>query len=175
MEGLAMGGQSERRRRRGALLATLMLAGSLAAHAGSDGGAVAVSANVMAKTGCLFVNNGSPALLNFGQIDQASLANATASTTVTIRCRGNLFVTWGVTADTGLNPTGTGVRRMRNDAVPGELMPYSLTLTSASGSILLFWGGATRTIGITGTITPASFQSVAAGDYSDSVKLTLNF
>jgi spore coat protein U-like protein len=169
-----MGGQSERRRRRGALLAALLLAGSLAAHAGKDSDAMSVSATVVARTGCLFVNNGSPALLNFGQIDQASLANATATAQVTVRCRGNFWVTWSLAADNGLNPAGT-VRRMRNDTIATELMPYTLGFSTTGATWLLLWAGRQATINITGTITPANFRSVAAGDYSDTVKLTLNF
>lgn len=170
-----MGGRSERRRRRGALLATLMLAGSLAAHAGSDSGALAVSATVVGRTGCLIVNSGSPALLDFGTIDQASTANATANAQLTVRCRGNVLVRWTLSADNGLNPGGTGVRRMRNDAIPGELMPYTLALSPTSATWLLLWGSRNATINLTGTVTPANFQSAAAGDYSDTVKLTLDF
>lgn len=169
-----MGGQSERRRRRQALLATLMAAASLAAQAASDGGTMAVTAKVVGRTGCLFVNAGSPTL-DFGTIDQASTANATAATTITVRCRGNMVANWRITADNGLNPSGTGTRRMRHQTDASQLMPYALTISPASGRFWLFWGAGTTTVNLTGSITPANFQPVAAGPYSDSVTLTLTF
>lgn len=168
-----MAGRSGRRRRCGIALAALLLAGSLSAQAASDSGTLAVSATVMARTGCLFVNNGTPTPLNFGAIDQASTANATATAQVTIRCRGNFWVTWSLTADSGLNPNGTQ-RRLKNDTGT-DLMPYALNFSSTTATWLLFWGGRTATINISGTITPANFGPVSAGDYSDTVKLTLNF
>ncbi|MEJ8839032.1 spore coat protein U domain-containing protein [Ramlibacter sp. AN1133] len=168
-----MGGRSERgRRRRAALLAALMLAGSLSAHAASDSGALTVTATVVGRTGCLFLNSSNPTL-DFGVIDQASTANATAATTVTVRCRGNIFVNWSIAVDNGLNPTGTGVRRLRHESIAGELMPYTLTVTPTNGFFFLFAGS--RTIDVTGSIAPANFQPAAAGAYSDTVKLTLNF
>lgn len=169
-----MGKRSEQgKRRRALLLASLMLAGG-AAQAAGDNATLAVSATVMARTGCLFVNNGSPTPLDFGPLDQASTANAIANAQVTIRCRGNFWVTWTLSADTGLNPAGSQ-RRLRNDVMPTELMPYNLSLSSTGATWLLFWTGRSATINITGTITPANFQSVAPGDYSDTVRLTLSF
>jgi len=167
-----MGGQSERRGHRG-LLAAVMLAASLAAHAGSSTGALPVTATVMSRTGCLFLNSSNPRL-DFGTIDQASASNATAATTVTVRCRGNLLTRWTLTVDDGLYSTGTNARRLRHATMTGELMPYALTVTPTAGWSVLF-GASNTTIDITGSITPANFQTVAAGDYSDTVKLTLNF
>lgn len=168
-----MASRNERRRRRGVALATLLLASALPAHAATDGATVGVSATVMARTGCLFVNNGSPTPLDFGTIDQTSLSNATAAAQVTIRCRGNFWVTWSLTADNGLNASGTQ-RRLKNVA-GSDLMPYSLNFSSTGATWLLFWTGRSTTVDVTGTITPANFGSVAAGDYNDTVRLTLNF
>lgn len=167
-----MGGQGERRVCQG-LLAAVMLAAGLAAHAASSSGAMPVTAKVASKTGCLILNAGSPRL-DFGTIDQASTANATATTTVVVRCRGNLVVHWTLGADNGLNPTGAGVRRLRHATIAGELMPYTLGLSPDDGWSILF-GTSNTTVTLSGTITPANFQSVASGDYTDSVKLTLNF
>jgi len=167
-------GQSARRKRLQALLASLLLAAGTVSHAASDNSPLAVSATVMARTGCLFVNNGSPTPLDFGTIDQASASNATATAQVTIRCRGNFWVTWTLTADNGQNPSG-GMRRLRNEVAPTELIPYTLSLSSTTATWLLFWTGRSATINVTGTITPANFQSVAPGDYSDTVRLTVTF
>lgn len=175
-KGMAMGGQSDRRGRGRALLASLMLVASLSAQAASDTGTLAVSATVMARTGCLFLNSSNP-VLAFGVIDQAapSPGNVTASTQVTVRCRGNFWVNWSLSLNDGVNPSGTGARRLRHATLPTELMPYTLTATPTSGSWLLFWAGRQATINISGTIMPADYLPVAAGDYSDTVTLTLSF
>jgi spore coat protein U-like protein len=165
-----MSGQSERRRRRQGLVAALMLAASLTAQAESDSGALEVTAKVLARTGCRF-SSGSFPVLNFGSIDQSSTTNATAATTATVSCRGNILSFFNIVVDNGANSGGTGARRLRHQTLASELMPYALTVSPTTGWFL-FTGS--RTINITGTITPANFQSVAAGPYTDSVTLTLN-
>ena len=165
-----MEGHDERRMRRRGLLATILLAASLAAQAASDGGPLGVSATVQPKTGCT-IWGGTTLTLAFGLIDPMSGTNATAATSTTIRCRGNVASLVVIVVDGGLSPTGGGVRQLRHTTVATELIPYALTV---SPQVISIPKNTDQTIDITGSIAPADFQSAAAGSYSDTVVLSIN-
>lgn len=146
--------------------AALALATSAAA-AGSQG--VTVSAVVLANSNCRFTT-ASPSALDFGTIDPSSSANATASVTIGYRCNGgSAIVTWGMSANNGLYPAGPGAQRMRHATNLAQYLPYSLNMP-ASGTVPR---NTNQTMTLTGTVTPAAFQTAAAGSYADTVVLTI--
>ena len=108
--------------------------------------------------------------LAFGSIDPSSAANVVASITpATVAQIGDCkSVTMSITADNGQNFSGG--RRMAK-AGGTDFIPYSLTLPPNQAA-----PGNNRYVGlvITGTITPAAFQNAGAGDYSDSVIITVS-
>jgi spore coat protein U-like protein len=148
------------------LAASLACAGAGAAQTGT----LPVSAVVLSKSNCSITGGGALSL-DFGNIDPAATANATASLTTTIRCVGSAAqATYSFAADSGQHALGVGNRRMQHATVATEFLWYSLAISPASATIPK---GATQVITITGTITPAQFQDVRAGSYSDRVAITL--
>lgn len=123
-----------------------------------------------------------PATLAFGAYDPTSGSADTASATITLNCTaGSRF--W-IGLDMGDQPNA-GVRRMtngteflgyelRHDSSSGALWdnadPGTTTLSSYAGTGL---GTATDTVTVYGVI-PAG-QIVQAGNYSDTVTMTVNF
>lgn len=155
-------------RRMGWLVAALLLV--FGAPARADTGQLVVSAVVLSKSNCKF--RSSATALNFGTIDPSSGSQATASTTVQIKCAGSASsATYSIQAGDGLYSTGPGLRRVRNTTTTTEFMPYTLSLSPASATIPK---NAAQTITVSGTIAPADFQNAAVGGYSDTVVLTLN-
>jgi spore coat protein U-like protein len=136
----------------------------------AESGSLAVSAVVLSRNSCR-ITGPSNLTLPFGNLDPASATNATATVSTTIRCTGSdNFATYAFTADSGQNPQGAGNRRMRHGTVVTEFLPYALSIAPASATIPK---GTTQLITITGTITPAQFQNVLGGLYSDTVEITL--
>lgn len=135
----------------------------------ADSGNLSVSAVVLSRSSCR-IDGPSNLTLGFGNIDPASATNATATVNTTIRCTGSdNLATYSFAAGDGQN-LQAGNRRMRHGAVATEFLPYSLSISPASATIPK---GATQLITITGTITPAQFQNVRGGFYSDTVAITL--
>lgn len=135
-----------------------------------DSAIVSVGATVLSNNNCRFKAPGA-ATLAFGNIDPASTANATATATLTLRCGGaSPTVTYALDHDSGLHKTGVNANRVKH-ATLNEFLPYTLTLTPASGSIPK---NTDQVITLTGTITPANFQNATVGAYADTVLLTLS-
>lgn len=151
-----------------ALIASLLaLAGTVAQAA--DNGSVVVSAFVPSKSNCKF-NSGTLAL-PFGNVNPASVVNATASASTTFRCSGSApLATFSITASNGLYSTAPDARRMQHATVPTEFMAYSLTLSPTSATVRK---GVDQTLTVMGTIQPSAFQNVPAGTYQDTVLITL--
>lgn len=126
---------------------------------------VTVSANVVGT--CRFVSPTST--LGFGGLDPSSGADANASATATFWCtRGAAY---SITDDDGLYETGANANRMRHTTTSTEFIPYSISYTPATGT-----GSGPQTpitLNISGTVTFANYQNAAAGDYSDTVVLTI--
>ena len=130
---------------------------------------IAVGAVVLSASNCKF-RSGAGSTLPFGAIDPSSLTNAIASVTLVIRCQGSAATaSYAITADNGLYGTGPGQPRMRHAVTPTEFLPYTLN-TPLTGTAPK---GVDTNVVITGTITPAQFQNALAGNFSDTVVLTL--
>ena len=87
-----------------------------------------------------------------------------------IRCQGSAATaSYAITADNGLYGTGPGQPRMRHAVTPTEFLPYTLN-TPLTGTAPK---NVDTNVVITGTITPAQFQNALAGNFSDTIVLTL--
>ncbi len=135
-----------------------------AAFAG-DTNTVTITANVVGT--CKF--NSATSTLAFEPLDPASGNDVNAETTTTFWCTKN--ATYSITDDDGLYESGPNGNRMRHASITTEHIPYSFSYSPATGS----GQGRTSpiTLTISGTVTYANYQNAAAGDYSDTVLLTI--
>ncbi len=135
--------------------------------------AVPVNATVVSRYAWCFFSTDTLDL-NFGTLNPANDTQVSSSASVTFNCY-RLFqpTVFAITDDFGLNETGPNNRRMRNTNHPAEYLPYSLSLSPATGTIS-FWDGLVgKTLTITGTIAAADYQNAFVGDYTDTVKITI--
>ncbi len=157
-------------RRQFLLVAVALLCGVSSRVAVADGTVVSVSAFVVSKSNCKFRTTSSAAL-PFGTLDASLSSDKVVSATLDFRCQGSAPIAYYVfSSDDGLNEAGPNRPRMRHATESNEYLPYSLGLSPASGSIAK---GATGTLTLTGTVTPADVAGAVAGAFSDTVTLTL--
>jgi len=144
------------------LMALAVLAVGGAAWA-LDTNTLTVTASVTGT--CVFQSETSA--LNFGALDPSTPADANGSTTTQFWCTRGV-TTDAIVANDGSNYSGTS-RQMLGPA--GDLIPYSLTLTpdgsSNQGPV------SPRTLTIAGTVLAADYTGKSAGNYTDTVTLTL--
>ncbi len=156
-------------RRQFLLVAVALLCGASSRVAVADGTVVSVSAFVVSKSSCRFRT--SFAALPFGTLDAALSSDRVVMATLDFRCQGSAPIADFVfSSDDGRNESGPNRPRMRHDTVSNEYLPYSLGLSPASGAIAK---GATGTLSLTGTVTPADVAGAMAGSFSDTVTRTL--
>lgn len=133
----------------------------IAFAAGSN--SLAVSSNVIGT--CRFVSASST--LAFGALDPSSAANATASGSTTFWCTKG--ASYSISDDGGLY--NSGGPRMRHATTVTEFIAYSLSLSPTTGTGS---GPATpTTLTINGSILNADYVNAAAGNYADTVVLTI--
>jgi spore coat protein U-like protein len=145
------------------LYAGLLTAGLLgSASVMGDTTTVSVGATVVGA--CQFNSGGS---VDFGNLDPAVGGNATGTVTQPeFWCTKN--ASWSISDDDGLNESGA-IQRMKH-ATLTEYIPYSFSYT-ASGS----GNGPTSpiTMDISASVVEADYLNASAGDYSDTVTLTI--
>lgn len=130
-----------------------------------DTNTVTVTANVVGT--CKFLSTTST--LAFGPLDPSSGADVNANTSVQFWCTKNASYT--ITDDDGLYELLNGTQSMKHSSL-NEYIPYSFSYSPTSGT----GSGRTApiTLNISGTVTFANYQNAAAGEYSDTVILTIN-
>jgi len=137
--------------------------------AGAASNTLTVGATIISKSNCKFNSAGSA--LNFGALDPGNTTDVVKSTSVEYVCHGSApMATYAISSDDGLHESGPGANRMINTTVPNEYLPYSLSLSPTSGTVLK---NETRTLTITGTVTSQSYRSATAGNYADTVVISL--
>lgn len=124
-----------------------------------------VTANVTGT--CKFKSNTADTLA-FGALDPSVGTNVNASTNVLYWCTKGV-TTAAVTMGNGLNHDGS--KRNMKDSASGDAIPYTLSVT-LSGTP----GGPTvdLTAAVSGQVLGADYTAKAAGNYADTVVLTLN-
>jgi spore coat protein U-like protein len=127
-----------------------------------------VSATVLSKSNCKFPVGS--LVLAFGAVDPAGSANAAASSSTTFTCAGSApTATFLITQDGGLYVSAGN--RMQHATLPGVFLPYTLNLTPTSGTAPK---NIAQTLTITGSITATDYQQAIAGNYTDTVTLTIS-
>ncbi|MEW6375531.1 MAG: spore coat protein U domain-containing protein [Thermodesulfobacteriota bacterium] len=131
----------------------------------ADTNTVTVTANVVGT--CRF--NSATSTLAFGGLDPSSGLAVNASTSTTFWCTRN--ATYSVTDDDGLNETAPDANRMQHTSSPTEYIPYTFSYNPTTGN----GQGRTSpiTLNISGTVAFADYQDAAAGDYSDTVVISI--
>lgn len=132
---------------------------------------VSVSAVVLSKGNCTFRTK--TATLAFGNLDPGNPVDVTVNTPVTFRCQasGNNLITFSITDDSGLYETGPNAPRMRNTVQTTQYLPYTLSLSPTSGSVPKVTD---QTLTVTGTVKGADYQNALAGNYSDTVIISID-
>lgn len=137
-----------------------LLACSCGFAAAADSTTLAVSASIQAV--CKF--NTTSYALGFGSINPSGGSNATATANVTYKCTNG-------TTPSGIAPTSGGLSRTMTDGGTNSLA-YTLSLGAiAAGSG--FGSGETKTVVVSGTITPTQFQNAVAASYTENVTLDI--
>lgn len=135
----------------------------------ADSADLSVTANVLSRNICKFESNN--AVLNFGALDPGNAADVVANASVSFVCRGSAPVAiFSVADDDGLYATGPDANRMRHASVPTEFLPYRLALAPTTGSVPK---NARQTLTISGTVRGTDYRNAAAGNYSDTVVISL--
>ena len=142
----------------------LMAAGSVAAS-------MPVSATVLSTSVCKFNAPGSTTL-PFGTIDPSGAANATATGSLVIRCGGSASsATFAITDDSGLHSTGAGAYRMQHAVTATAFLGYSVGYSPQTATIPK---NTNQTITVTGTVTPTQYGNAIAGNFTDTVTVTVS-
>jgi hypothetical protein len=131
----------------------------------ADSNTLTVQASVRGT--CKFSSTTS--ILGFGTLDPSVGTDVNGSTTVQFWCTKGV-TTDSITASNGNNFAG-GKRGMM-DTVSSEVIPYTLALDP--GISPNAGPSSPRTLTITGSVLGADYTAKSAGDYSDSVTLSIN-
>jgi len=132
----------------------------------ADTNNVTVTANVVGT--CRF--NSATSALAFGALDPSSGAPATATAAPTFWCTRN--ATYSVTDDDGLHEVAVDGNRMEHTGTAGNFIAYGFSYNPTTGSGL---GRTTPiTLNISGTVAFADYQNAMAGDYADTVVISIN-
>lgn len=111
--------------------------------------------------------------LDFASLDPANPVDVQAQADLQFRCLGWPTVTYYISHDSGQHGSGPNSLRMKHLALD-EYLPYALSLNPVSGTIPTpFLISAWQTLQVTGTIFGSDYQTAAAGQYVDSVVLTI--
>lgn len=129
-----------------------------------------VSATIPSWGFCAFRNNSYT--LDFGTLDASIPADASSQTDVQFRCLGWRNVTYYISHDNGLYSSGPGALRMKHQT-RNSYLPYALSLSQNSGTIQTRFVSSWQTLQVNGTVLGSDYQSAYAGQYSDTVVLTI--
>lgn len=152
------------------LFTILLLSLTVSPTYGGETSIVSVSAVVLSKSECKF--NSKTSNLNFGNLDPANPVDKTVATSITFKCVGSApMATFFITDDDGLYETGPDQNRMRHSTITSEYLPYSLTLDPTTGTVPK---NTNQTLTITGKVKGVDYQDVAAGNYLDTVVISIS-
>ncbi len=127
------------------------------------------SATVLSKSQCRF--NTASVTLDFGALEPTAPTDKSSSTPLDFVCRGSANpATFFISMDNGLHDGGTGQKKMRHTAVPSGYIAYGLSLSPASATVPR---NAPQALTITGTVLSNAYRTAPAGNYSDTVVITI--
>jgi spore coat protein U-like protein len=135
--------------------------------AGSPQAAQPIGVGAAAVGNCKF--HTASAALDFGSLDPIAARDANAVAALTFKCtRGAV---WTVSDDGGLHDVPAGSPRMRHTALAAYL-PYRLAYTNAIGTSR--GANVTETLTVDGLIRGGDFAAAPAGNYADTVTLSIS-
>jgi spore coat protein U-like protein len=138
-----------------------------AAAAGAQN--LVVSAVLVSKAKCTFDQAG--LTLDFGALNPTSTAAGTASVVGRVSCNGGKGDTvLALSLNSGSYSTAPGARRMRHETDVTEFLAYSLSISPASATIPKNSG---LNFTVNGSILASQFQNALAGNYLDTVRITV--
>lgn len=141
-----------------------------AALAGTYATPISVSAVILSKSNCRF-DNPATANLNFGTLDPLNPADVSVTATLSFTCMGSSSVaTYLITDDDGLHDSGPGSPRMQHATDPTAFLPYLLALSPTTGSAPK---NVAQTLTVKGTVLGSDYQSAIAGNYADTVTISI--
>lgn len=130
---------------------------------------LAVSATVVSSSNCRFSTTTST--LAFGALDPGNPSDKTATARPTYRCTGSApIAAFVITHDSGRYETAPNAPRMRHTTVTTEYLPYTISLNPSSGTVPR---NTNRTLTITGTVKGDDYKGARAGNFADTVVLTI--
>lgn len=130
---------------------------------------VGVSAVVRAANECV-VSSGRVEL-DFGTLDPENPVDMERSSSIDLRCAGNAgAVVYMLSDDGGLNGAGDTQKRMIHLDAPGEYIPYRISFSPRAGVVE---SDARLRLDISGILRGSDYRDVYAGNYEDSVTLTI--
>ncbi len=135
-----------------------------------EGSAFALSTNTISVSAtvngtCKFSSGTST--LAFGLLDPAVATDAIGTVNPTFWCTKG--AAYSIANDLGAHASGTAIR-MQHATILTEFIPYTLAYTGAGSGL----GKSTPvTLAVTGTILNADYVNAAAGNYTDTVVLTI--
>ncbi len=133
------------------------------------GNNLSVTATVVSKSNCRFKTAAST--LAFGTLDPGNPSDKTVTTSATFRCGGSASTAiFAITHDSGLHETGADAPRMRHATVATEYLPYTIGLSPSSGSVPK---NTDHTLTISGTVKGVDFRGAYAGNFADTVVISI--
>ena len=130
---------------------------------------VDISAVVLSKSICRFVTNATT--LPFGNLDPSNPVLVNGTATLTFRCQGSADpATFLMSSDDGLHSLAAGAPRMQHVTTPTEYIPYTVSLSPVSGTVPK---NVFQNLTITGSIPGANYQAAIAGDYADTITISI--
>ncbi|MFL6579147.1 MAG: spore coat protein U domain-containing protein [Burkholderiales bacterium] len=157
------------------LICAAVSAGLLVSNGVQAGGTTPLTVNAKISGTCKVTT--APGTLDFGTIDPSSGVNATASTTLVMKCSN------GTTSTAATDNNGaffSVTKRMQHSVTTTSFLPYAIVYVNDAGFAGAGFAAAapSQTITINGTITPAQFApaliTTGAQLYADTVTITVN-
>ncbi len=156
-----------RTKRLRAALALIFLSVAAVGHAAGAREFVEVAAVIKAVSTCSISTR--DAELDFGLLDPGSPKDVSADAFMTLACDGNDGeVYFTIDQDGGLYGASAG--RMRHKSVSTEYLPYRLDLSPRTVAASK---GTAQTLRISGVLSGEDYRLVYAGDYEDTVRVTI--
>ncbi len=143
----------------------LGLPGAAAQSAGTH--QVLVSAVIVSKSDCSFNTKGGSTISL--SIDPAATGNLTASGSITIRCKGSRTASFSVSNNNGLYGSSPATLRMRHATLTTEHLGYAMSYPPSG----MTPKDTDTRFTVTVSVSPADFQNMVPGSYSDTVILTI--
>lgn len=128
---------------------------------------LAVTSTVLSKSNCKF--DSAATTLSFGNLDPATSADAIATATVGFVCRGAAPIATFFISDNG-GLYSSGGHRMRNTIALTEFLRYNLTLNPVTSTVPK---NSPQTVTITGKVLGSEYQGAYAGNYNDTVIVSI--